>query len=91
MKKELPKIYKGNVTSNNNLRVAHATNEIIENPRQTINKLFKENKIYKQNVEIETDNKKLNTKIIGRTTDHVITIDNVVIKIDNIKKINILK
>lgn len=89
--KELPKIYKGNVTNNNNLRVAHAKEENNNNPRETINKLFKENQIYKQNVEIETDKDTLNTKIIGRTNEHVITIDNNVIKIDNIKKINILK
>ena len=91
MKKELPKIYKGNVTSNNNLRVAHAKEEINTSPRETINKLFKENQIYKQNVEIETDSNILNTKVIGRTNEHIITIDNNVIKIDNIKKINILK
>lgn len=52
--------------------------------------MFKKNKMYKQEVEIETEDNKLQTKIIGRTEDHIITINNNVIKIDNIKRINIL-
>ncbi len=91
MKKQLPNIFKGEVKCNNNLKVAHATNqERTITPRQTINEMFKKNKMYKQEVEIETDSDNIKTKIIGRTEDHIITINNNVIKIDNIKKINIL-
>ena len=92
MKKELPKLYKGNVKHSNNLKMAHVSGErSIESPRDTINSLFKKNEIYKQDVLIETDNDTLKTKIVGRTEDHIITINNSVIKIDNIKKIDILK
>lgn len=92
MKKELPKLYKGNVRKSNNLKMTHVNSERkISNPRDTINTLFRKNEIYKQNVEIETDKDTMKTKIVGRTEDHVITIDNMVIKIDNIKKINILE
>lgn len=92
MKNELPKIYKGTVKNNNNLRVAHATKEERNvSPRQTINELFKENHIYKQEVEITTSTETFNTKIIGRTQEHIITINNSVIKIDDIKDLKILK
>jgi hypothetical protein len=89
--KKLPNIYKGSVRNSNNLKSAHVSNKKIDyNPRDTINNLFRKNEIYKQDVEIETDKDNLKTKIVGRTEDHVITIDNIVIKIDNIKRINIL-
>ncbi len=92
MKKELPRIYKGSVKQSNNLRSTHVSGDKnIESPRDTINSLFRKNEIYKQDVLIETDNDTLKTKIVGRTEDHIITINNVVIKIDNIKKIDILK
>lgn len=89
MKKELPKIYKGKVNINSNRSVAHGVQNI-KNPKDVITELFKKNKIYKQNVEIETNNNKFKTKIIGRTNEHIITIDNEVIKIDDIKNIIIL-
>lgn len=93
MKKELPRLYRGSISSGtgNNLRVAHGFTEKEKSPRQTINELFKENQIYRQDVEIETDKEKLTTKIIGRTQDHIITINNIVIKIDNIKHLKLLK
>lgn len=91
MKKELPNIFRGEVKNNNNLKVAHGVKEINDiSPRKKINDMFKKNKMYKQEVEIETEDNKLQTKIIGRTEDHIITINNNVIKIDNIKRINIL-
>ena len=77
MKKELPKIYKGKVNNNNNRSVAHGTNNINKRkPKDIINELFKKNYIYKQSVTIETNSNKYNTKIIGRTNEHIITIDN---------------
>lgn len=91
MKNELPRIYRGTVKENNNLRVAHANQEKVESPRKVINELFKENHIYRQDVEIATENDSITTKIIGRTQDHIITINNSVIKIDDIKSLKIIK
>lgn len=82
---KLPKIYKGNVKESNNLRVAHAKENI--DIKQLINNLFKQNKLYKQNVEIITNNNNYKTKIIGKTNEHIITIDNQIIKIDEITNI----
>lgn len=92
MKKDLPKLYRGTVNSNNNRTVAHGLKEEkYQNPRQVISELFKKNHIYRQDVEIETNNDKFTTKIIGRTGEHIITINNSVIKIDDITNITILK
>ncbi len=84
---KLPNIYKGNVTSDNNLRVAYADKEEKIDAKDLINKIFKQNKLYKQDVVIETKDKTYNTKIIGKTNEHIITINNEVIKIDDIVKI----
>lgn len=84
---KLPNIYKGNVTSDNNLRVAYADKEEKIDAKDLINKIFKQNKLYKQDVVIETKDKTYNTKIIGKTNEHIITINNEVIKIDDIIKI----
>lgn len=93
MKKELPRLYRGSINNGtgNNLRVAHGFTEEEKSPRQTINELFKENQIYRQDVEIETDKEKLTTKIIGRTQEHIITINNTVIRIDDIKHLKLIK
>lgn len=86
---KLPNIYKGNVTAsaNNNLKVAYADKEEKIDARSLINKIFKQNKLYKQDVEIETKDKTYNTKIIGKTNEHIITINNEIIKIEDIVKI----
>lgn len=92
MMKNLPHIYRGEVKTNNNIKVSHTPNEEKKvNPKIIINDLFKKNHIYKQEVFIETNNKELNTKIIGRTDSHIITINNEVIKIDDIKNIKLIK
>ncbi len=92
MRKELPKLYKGEVKYNNNLRSSHGIkeNKLNKNPREVINELFKKNHIYRQEVEIETNKDKFVTKIIGRTNEHVITINNTVLKIEDILNIKIL-
>lgn len=93
MRKDLPSLYRGNISNgaSNNRRVAHGLKEEDLSVKDTINKLFKANKIYRENVELETNGKVITTKIIGRTQDHIITINNAVIKIDDITKIKILK
>jgi len=93
MKKELPKIYKGMVKQgcSNNLRYSKGIREEKKTPQQIINELFHENQIYRQNIEIETKEKKIETKIIGRTAEHIITINNEVIKIQDILNIQLKK
>ena len=86
----LPHIYKGKVKYNNNIKYAHTNNEErYSNPKITIDNLFKMNHIYQQDVYIKTTDKEYNTKIIGRTNSHIITINNEVIKVDDITDIKI--
>ncbi len=93
MKKDLPSLYRGNISNgaSNNLKVAHGLKEKSEPVKQTIDRLFKENRVYRQDVELETNGNVLTTKIIGRTQDHIITINNSVIKIDDITSLKIVK
>lgn len=91
MKKELPKIYKGYVKSNNNRKIAHENKSIVNNPISIIEELFKKKHIYDQSVNIELKDKTFTTKIIGKTNNHIITIDNMVIRIDDIVNITIIK
>ena len=89
MKKELPKLYKGNVSNTSNRNVAYGLKEKEENVEDKINKLFRQNEIYRQDVIFKTNKKDYNTKIIGRTKDHIITLENDVIKIKDIMKIEV--
>ena len=89
MKKELPKLYKGNVNNTSNRNVAYGLKEKEENVEDKINKLFRQNEIYRQDVIFKTNKKDYNTKIIGRTKDHIITLENEVIKIKDIMKIEV--
>lgn len=89
MKKELPKLYKGNVSNTSNRNVAYGLKEKEENVEDKINKLFRQNEIYRQDVIFKTNKKDYNTKIIGRTKDHIITLENEVIKIKDIMKIEV--
>ncbi len=93
MKKELPHLYRGNIKSgcSNNRQVAYGIKDHEPSVRDTIDQLFRQNQMYRENVTIETPSNTLNTKIIGRTKDHIVTINNTVIKIDDIKKITINK
>ena len=84
---KLPNIYKCNVKVNNNSKVAYADKKEMIDVKDLINKMFKQNKLYKQDVEIETNDKTYNTKIIGKTNEHIITINNEIIRIDDITKI----
>ena len=86
----LPHIYKGEVKCNNNIKYAHTNKEERSiNPKNIIDNLFKKNHMYKQDVYIKTIDKEYNTKIIGRTTSHIITINNEVIKIEDITDIKV--
>ncbi len=89
MKNELPRLYKGNVRNTSNRNVAYGLKEKEENVESKINKLFRQNEIYRQDVIFSTEKKEYNTKIIGRTKDHIITLENEVIRIKDIIKFEI--
>ncbi len=55
---------------------------------EKIDKLFNTNGyVFSKNVEIATNDKVYNTKIAGKVNNHIITLDNDIIKISDIKDI----
>ena len=55
---------------------------------EKIDKLFNTNGyVFSKNVEIVTNDKVYNTKIAGKVNNHIITLDNDIIKISDIKDI----
>ncbi len=87
--KKLPKIYKNNINKplNNNNKVYYSGKKTIEK-EMTIDELFKQNEIYRKTTTIILNNGNEITKtIIGRSIKHLITLDNELIPIDDIKAI----
>ena len=61
-----------------------------KNINQKINEIINSKKhIYKIPVKIKTETEEINTKIIGKNKNNIITIDNKLIKIETIKNIEI--
>ena len=104
MKKKLPNIYKGKVKNNSvnqkqSTISSYANNEIYENEEvdeRSINRQIKdifnsENFVYKADVSILTnDGNILKKTIIGRTNNSLITIDDELIDVSKISKIDFL-
>ena len=89
MKKNLPKIFKNNINKplTNNKKIYYSSNNEKDNDLN-IDKLFKYNEIYRTNVKITLNSgTELTKTIIGRSFKHLITFDNDLIEISNIKKI----
>lgn len=86
--KKLPKMYKNNVNKkiNNNTIVFYGSKND-KNKEINIDDYFKKNKIYRKNVKITLNDKVIIKNIIGRTTNHLITMDNELINIQDIKRI----
>ena len=87
--KKLPKIYKNNINKplNNNNKVYYSGKKNIEK-EMSIDELFKQNEIYRKTTTIILNNGNEITKtIIGRSIKHLITLDNELIPIDDIKAI----
>lgn len=88
MKKSLPKVFRNSINKpiNNNKKVFYGqrgeTNEEIK-----LDDLFKQNQIYRTDVIITLKDQKIEKKIIGRSQKHLITIDNELIAINDIIKI----
>lgn len=91
MKKKLPSLYKGNnYTHINNNRYVFRSNEFgNDNSTNKIKNVDLES-VYLINtpVVIETiDNRVIKTKIVGKLSDHILTSNNEIIKLVNIKSI----
>lgn len=87
MKKNLPKVFKNSIDKkiNNNKSFFYGDTE--KKKEIDINNFFKQNTIYRKEVKITLENEVVTKKIIGRSLDHLITMDNELIKIKDIKKI----
>ncbi len=93
---ELPKVFHNNnkkFTNNKSVFYSKNNNEVdIKNIYQKINDIFSSpNYIYKANVEISLKDKTIIKRIIGRNKDYLITIDNDLIKINDILDIKTVK
>lgn len=96
MKKDLPKVYGLNVDHDTNSRMAYTKSneeiikkeekEVFKKPiNQKIKDLFNStNYIYKIDAVIELKDKTVTKRLIGRTSDYLITIDNEQIPISEI-------
>ena len=88
MKKKLPNVFKNSINKplNNNKKVFYS-NKVERKEEVKIDDLFKQNQIYRTLVTITLKDKVIEKKIIGRSQKHLITIDNELILIDDIIKI----
>jgi len=100
MKKELPKVFENKIEKkikNNSLLSKTSPEKLTETKDTTkvekqISRLFSSKEyIYKIPVKIETDTEIIQTKIIGKNKQYLITIDNKKIEIKKIRKIECLK
>jgi len=102
--KDLPKVFHNNVNKkfNNNSNVFYSCNDNRnlknddvydkKNVLQKINEIFSSpNYIYKANVEITLKDKKITKRIIGRNKNYIITMDNMLIPINDILDIKSIK
>ena len=91
MKKGLPGIYKENNTKkiNNNRSVYYSG---VDEKKYEDNNLEIENEyIFNVPVVIKTVNEVFNTKIVSKVKDHILTSNNRIIKLKDIKSISLLK
>ncbi|MEG1146740.1 MAG: hypothetical protein RSE21_04845 [Bacilli bacterium] len=93
--KKLPKVFQNTVIKNNMNNKKYVYGENNEpsktNPisiQKKISEIFKSSKyIYKMDVEIQLENKVINKKIIAKTKDYLLTMENEKIMINEIKDI----
>ena len=101
MEKKLPKVFVNKIEKklNNNEKIYISNRNTkqeqkIIKPSKTINKKINEimnskKYTYKVPVKIKLDNGEVNTNIIGKNNNNIITIDNELIKIDDIRDIEL--
>jgi len=98
--KKLPKLYTNtfNKKIDNSTEFTRVKEKILEEDKlnkydinKKIDMIFKsKNYIYKVDVLIKFNDKELNTTLIGKTSDNLITLDNKLIKISDIKDIKLI-
>ena len=91
MNRKLPKIYKESNSKkiNNNKTVFYSDNSFNNTDnKETFN--LEEEYVFNTPVIIETVDEILKTKIVGKVKDHILTSNNKVIKLNEIKKISLL-
>jgi len=88
MKKDLPKIFKGQQTKNfsNNIDYFYGEYRSKKN-KVTVDELFKVNEIYRANIKLTLKDKTVDKIIIGRTQNNLITSNNEIIPISEIIEI----
>lgn len=88
MKREIPKVFQNKVATpiDNNNKVFYGENNETRSS-VTVDDLFRPNEIYRTNVKITLKDRVLEKKIIGRTQNNLITIDNEIIPILDIVEI----
>ena len=102
--KDLPKVFRNNINkkfdNNNSVYYSNNDNRNIDfentndskNVIQKINEIFSSpNYVYKANVEITLKDKKITKRIIGRNKNYIITMDNMLIPINEIINIRSIK
>lgn len=89
MKKELPKVFQNRIINSidNNDRFFYGGAKDIRNNITSVDDLFKPNEIYRTNTKIVLRDRTVEKKIIGRTQNNLITIDNEIIPIKDIIQI----
>lgn len=102
--KDLPKVFRNSINkkfdNNNSVYYSNNDNRNIDfentndskNVIQKINEIFSSpNYVYKANVEITLKDKKITKRIIGRNKNYIITMDNMLIPINEIINIRSIK
>lgn len=85
-----PEIEKDTATKKKNESTKSNKKKLNKTIEQKINEILKSNNyVYKIPVKIELDNQEIITNIIGKNNKNIITIDNELIKIEEIKNIEI--
>ncbi len=92
MKKDLPKVYANPIDKNirNNFDVYYSSSEEVRsnkeiNVAEKINQIFaSRHHVYKSNVLIYTKNGKINTAIVGKSGNNLLTLDGEKINMSNI-------
>lgn len=97
MEKKLPRVFANKIDKKiNNNKSYYVAKDEKEKPKKKdninvdvkINKIFNSTRyVYKANVVIELNNKTVTKKVIGKNDDSLITIDNELIPISDIKDI----
>lgn len=91
MNKKLPGIYRSTINKkiSNNMNYSFVGLSNIDENDNSNNTNFSDQYVFNTLVEIETKEGVFNTKIVSKIKDHILTSDNRIIKLNDIKNIKI--